>query len=328
MYLYHGYALGVAPLARGGFYQEVSGLQAVCSPASNGGSASAQQEKSNLEGIVSFDSAHTDISWSKELREGKEIYITHASVVIERLNIADKFVADRVVTRLAAEHAPEIPDPRIVMTGSHFDNLRIAGHPVDIEYSDEPHPDESLEATMDEQIKESIYSFGSEHSAQVILHGHGYPTLKAEKKYSFFKNVQGLDESGTGAIKTRGPVVIVPQFGTIYLGENIGFPSHRIISMFRVELENPGIGAITCGTLVARPVPFVTLEEDALRDRYEQAKKKYEFLIDQKYLRGLSSAEIEELRRLESVLDEMDAPYYDQTIRRLHDLSRKEGSHP
>src|SRR5262249_203896 len=66
------------------------------------------------------------------------IHTSYAYSVIEGLNISDVVKADKIVSRLAIYSPPE-DDPRgensFDITGSHFENLRIAGHKFDVKLS-------------------------------------------------------------------------------------------------------------------------------------------------------------------------------------------------
>jgi hypothetical protein len=52
----------------------------------------------------------------------------------------------------------------------------------------------------------------------------------------------------------------------------------------------------------------------------DQARKRYAELIDRKFISTLSSDELTELTRLEELMDEAEAPQYEETIRRLTEI--------
>ena len=137
MYFYHANAL-----ALGGTYvrpfQQVIPTQADCSLPITGGTSTARAEKFNFNDVISFDSAQSDVAGGKETKNGQDVYVSRVSIVIEGLNILNMFMADRIVARLATEHLwcdpkPKDPEPKIITTGCHYDNLRIAGHAVEVE---------------------------------------------------------------------------------------------------------------------------------------------------------------------------------------------------
>src|SRR5262249_25156801 len=123
--------------------QQTIGALASCSLPTSGGTSSASEGKFD-NGLVAFDSARSDLTGSEETRNGNPVYVTGISVVVNGLNVRNMFVADQVVLRVACEHeTPRSPgtgqrrpnwgEPKIITTGCHFDNLKIAGHPVTLE---------------------------------------------------------------------------------------------------------------------------------------------------------------------------------------------------
>ena len=134
MYLYHAHAV-----ALGGILERPSPLtmeaHAPCSLPISGGTSSANAGSFD-NGLVSFDSAQSSITGNAAKRNGDEVYYTGISVVINRLSVGGVFKADQIVARMSCEHIPSKSDePTIVTTGSHFDNLKIAGHSATVAMS-------------------------------------------------------------------------------------------------------------------------------------------------------------------------------------------------
>jgi hypothetical protein len=62
-------------------------------------------------------------------------HTSYATSVVEGLNILDVVTADRVVSRMAiysAEAGDKAGEATFDITGSHFDNLKVAGHKIDV----------------------------------------------------------------------------------------------------------------------------------------------------------------------------------------------------
>jgi hypothetical protein len=57
--------------------------------------------------------------------------------------------------------------------------------------------------------------------------------------------VSSVEKINATEIDTWGPIIRVPQFGTIYLGEVIVSPSQRRVSMLRVEMGSPDLATFT-----------------------------------------------------------------------------------
>jgi hypothetical protein len=95
-----------------------------------GGYAVARAEKYCLEGIFSFESAYTQVAGSVSRKN--RAWTTLATAAVEGLNILDVISADRIVAQIATEHPRDDRFPKVTFIGTQFENLRIAGYPVEI----------------------------------------------------------------------------------------------------------------------------------------------------------------------------------------------------
>jgi len=274
MYFYHADAL-----AMGGAFtrpvQKAIPSQAACSLPTIGGTASCQMDKTDFEGKISFDSVQSGVNGSFD--DQNSYHVTSASVVINNLNILNVIMADQIVARLAARHAPKTPaqlksgeatEPEIITTGCHFSGLRIAGYPVEVEmghdlFASMPTYKHWQDAWAKKGTpRQSISSriMGSDLDApdskepepqhlRDIRQGHkvlsNAGALQSTVLTSFVKSVKGIQGA---EIKTRGPIVVIPQFGTIYLGEVIVSFGQRRVHMMRLELGSPDAGTFIFGS--------------------------------------------------------------------------------
>ncbi|HEX6805494.1 MAG TPA: hypothetical protein VF133_17570 [Terriglobales bacterium] len=90
-----------------------------------GGYMSAHTDGYRLEGILSFESAHTQVAGSISHKTGG--WTTLASAVVEGLNVLNVITADRVVAQIATEHPPDGYIPTVTFVGTHFQNLCVSG---------------------------------------------------------------------------------------------------------------------------------------------------------------------------------------------------------
>jgi hypothetical protein len=122
-------------------------------------------------------------------------YITLATTTVERLNILDVITADAVVSRVTSVYPagdnrqldPKLHKARFYLTGSHFDNLKIAGDPEQLEMKspyasnegflidNNPEP-KHVSLFGQDPVKKPVSQFGTIHfgdveiySAKVIL---------------------------------------------------------------------------------------------------------------------------------------------------------------
>jgi hypothetical protein len=199
-----------------------------------------------------------------ETRNGKIFYVTGVTIVINRLNIRNMFVADKVVTRISGEHDPTAaPESSVITTGSHFENLRIAGHPVTVEMDHKTFVDCPTHAHFHaawKKDKKTIVSrlmgstlksppkAGDPLHLREIYQGFDQQRKAADLKEtvlcSFVQKVNGIEGA---EIDNWGPIIRIPQFGTLYLGEVICCTGHRRVNMFRLQLGSPDCAGITGG---------------------------------------------------------------------------------
>ncbi|HYX54218.1 MAG TPA: hypothetical protein VE783_12255 [Candidatus Limnocylindrales bacterium] len=138
-YLYNASANGLSAEIERPVQQSVP-AQAVCNLSSTGGRGFQRVEKFCLPPFVCFDAAYSEVGGSFD--ECHNIHTTYAWSVIEGLNIADMVTADKVVSRVVS-YSPEEPDGHcnvdgehsFDITGSYFENLRIAGRKIDLDLS-------------------------------------------------------------------------------------------------------------------------------------------------------------------------------------------------
>jgi hypothetical protein len=80
-----------------------------------------------LEGIISYSSAHTQVSGHKS-KKHPGASVTLATSQVDNLNVLNVVTADRVVAQVSTTHFPDYRAPAVTFLGTHFENLRIARH--------------------------------------------------------------------------------------------------------------------------------------------------------------------------------------------------------
>jgi hypothetical protein len=96
--------------------------------------------ETSVEGLISFKAGHTRLIGS-QLKNKKDIFgndhsgwITQSTSVLEGFNVGDVLTADRVVAQVSTEHPLMYGHvPKVTFLGTRFENLRIAGYPVEVE---------------------------------------------------------------------------------------------------------------------------------------------------------------------------------------------------
>lgn len=235
LYLYHAHGHALSGRIQRPF-SEIVDAQAASSLPISGGHGSAAGKDFSHRNLLSFKTANTHVSGSED-SDGN--HTSMVSISVEGLNVMDVVTADRIVARIACHHKPGDDEPSIVISGSHFDNLRIAGTPVTV--------------AIDHDLFQRIDTFDS--------------TLKEIDKNKDFKQ-KALDPFYTGkqlkkparegtllcsCVKSLSDVpgaaqdghwYVVPQFGKVFVGEVVSQYQKRRLTMLRIELGSPIQGTV------------------------------------------------------------------------------------
>jgi len=259
IYLYnaHGYGFG-GRIDRP--FQHVLDVHAGASLPTTGGYEASRRENFRLNEIISYTAAHTVVAGSRNEKDGS--YTTLASSTIEGLNILDMVTADRIVARVASKQLITDDEPTITPIGSHFENLRIAGCPIEVELDtdlfnrfgtfsdfkkayegDQQHRERMQAAFLWGKPKFEVPDFLRERYNWFA--GDKFPESKGIVLCSLvkgFKTCCGEFKDNCGELKVYGNVIDVPQFGKVYLGEVMLKHHEREVTMLRVEMGSPTSG--------------------------------------------------------------------------------------
>jgi len=249
IYLYnaHGYGLG-GRIDRP--FQHVLDVHAGASLPTTGGLEVSRAENYRLNETISYRAAHTMVSGSLDEEDGT--YNTLASATIEGLNILDMVTADRIVAHVASKQRLDDPEPTITPIGSHFENLRIAGCPIHAEL------DNNLFNRFGTftSFKDAYEGNQQVREAMQALFLWGKPKFEVpeflRERYNWFAGDKFPESKGIvlcslvkdiktpcPELRVYGNVIVVPQFGKIYLGEVILKKNEREVTMLRLDLGCP-----------------------------------------------------------------------------------------
>jgi len=118
-------------------------------------------DKFNLEGLITVQSAYTHVSGNRSLKEDKNHgWVTLATSVLEGLNVINVITADRVVSQISTDH-PRVNGhvPHVTFLGTQFENLRISGYPVNVEFNYAicgPRPEDNTPYTQSSAFLERV----------------------------------------------------------------------------------------------------------------------------------------------------------------------------
>jgi len=125
-----------------------------------GGYKSQHSAGYRLEGILSYSAAHSQVAGNPGTKPGQG-WETLSTTVIENLNVLEVVTADRVVGQIITEHPLAGYVPHIHFLGTRFENLRIAGHPVHLDFDSDilgPKPLKDGAYTRDSGLKTRVSS--------------------------------------------------------------------------------------------------------------------------------------------------------------------------
>jgi hypothetical protein len=191
----------------------------------NGGYFSQRLDGYRLESVISFRSAYSHVSGNKSNKPGGG-WNTLTTTVVEGLNVLEVLTADRVVGQTITEHPLEGYMPSISFLGTRFENLRIAGYPVKMEFDYDifgPRPINDLPYVKDAGVVSRV-----SRQYDRILRNKNLPAALQERYNQLSSTLGGSEEvecslvnrvAGLFPGSIFGNVITVPGFGTITLAK-------------------------------------------------------------------------------------------------------------
>src|SRR5579859_766982 len=218
-------------------------VQAGTALPSTGGQHASRVENFRYGGTVSFTAGHSHVSGSEKIEKNKTIHTTLATTAIEGLNILDMVTADRIVTRLASSYESG-DESRILVIGSRFENLRIAGCKIHVEL----HHELALRLDTFAAVRKE---YESNKDFRKMTDDPFEPRKLPAKveahevvRCSLVKELQPPKCPGIVSHGHCGHVLVVPEFGQIYLAEVQFEHGRKTLRMLRVELGSPNGGTL------------------------------------------------------------------------------------
>jgi len=190
--------------------------------------------------------------------------------------------ADRIVARMAVYHSPDHKsEASYDITGSYFENLRIAGYPIDVKlathvfhdhdtYSkvakshqsgktDEWLVGSKLDQLKDDKLEELESNYHALSGMSGLVKEWKKPKRPEDRGSYWFSPANHLDwkaQVGSSEIQGFGSIICIPKFGVIRLAEMIVHQHSRTLRMFRVQMCSSGHGTSDGGTTTGgTPLP-------------------------------------------------------------------------
>ncbi len=272
-YSYHAHAYGFAGQLERPF-RHIIPTQATAALGTTGGQGRHRVEGFRHAGIISFDSAYVEVGGSYD--ECHNQHTSFSSAIIEKLNILDVVTADRVVSRIAV-YSGDMDDKNSEntynITGSHFDNLKIAGHKIDVKLATQVFHENNSHSKLAKKHKAG--ELDDWLLAGKLRHLKSADLAKLEKEYHALEGMAGIVNAWNKPSSSRaidqipfsplnhldikscagqdtelrgfGSIICIPKFGVVRLAELTFHHHHCSLTMLRVDMCSTGTGTGTGG---------------------------------------------------------------------------------
>jgi hypothetical protein len=192
-----------------------------------GGYFSQRAEEYRLESLISIDSSYTHVTGNLDTKPGHG-WTTLVTTVIEGLNVMEIVTADRIVGQIITVHPLKGYVPKVTFLGTRFENLRIAGNPVQV--------DIDINVLGSKPPKDAAYALNADvvgrlEGAFKHLKKHEALPPEVRRRYNQLSSTLGSPQqeevecslvkgvTGNFPGELHGHVITIPSFGTVILGK-------------------------------------------------------------------------------------------------------------
>ncbi len=269
-FFFHGQGVGLGGVITRPFQHLIDSKGAASLPITGGKATAAfgkhlvpdvkDPKSADLPKVVSIEETLTEVQGTLD---PDNVYRTRVSTTVHGLNVRDRVTADLVVSKLLTEHYPGEDEPRISVEGSEIQNLKVDGVPVEVDFHLPLFEEHNTHGKFKRRYEEDA-NFRGQIRKQFLwgdVDGDGIPDF-LEEQYKFTSAQKSLPESkgivpcsvvkgvkGGKGFKAYNHVLVIPDFGKVFLGELLLMKYARRLTMMRFELGSPVAGKIAvCGS--------------------------------------------------------------------------------
>jgi len=207
-----------------------------------GGHFTRFSEVTNVEGLISFEKGKTRVSGSRSAKHGG--WVTLSASIMEGLNSFEVITADRIISQVSTDHPQNDGHyPHVTFLGSQFNNLRVSGFPVALTFNfgicgKRPADDRSY-------LRDTGFLEGIKRQTEKIAKANDLPQDLRVIYDERLKNIEQLisvackggwtndeprivcsliesiGEIPIPGVRSYGHVLVIPEFGSVSLGEII-----------------------------------------------------------------------------------------------------------
>ena len=213
-------------------------VQAPVSLPTIGGHGNSRVENFRVKEFASFKAGYSHVSGSEHQDNEKIFYTTLSTATVEGLNILDVVTADRVVSRVSSFWTNKDREPHFSFSGSHFDNLKIAGCPIRVELKSRLIAQLPKFSDVDAELANNAKF---RKMAQDPFQDGSKIDVKKHNGVILCSLATEISSEAPG-VTAKGHVIYVPHFGKVYLAEVLVEPLRRTLTMIRLVLGSPVAG--------------------------------------------------------------------------------------
>lgn len=265
-FFFHGQGVGLGGVITRPFQQLIDAKGAASLPISGGKSSASSTRHvvpdltdpscKDLPKVVSIEGAATELSGTLD---DDGVYRTRITTTVHGVNVQDVVTADSVVAKLLTEHFPDEEEPRISVAGSEITNLRVAGTPVTVVFNRGLFEDLNTHTKFKNKFDQDA-NFRKQMRQQFLWGDTDEKEIPEflQEQYKFTNAQKSLPESkgivpcsviksvsGGSGFQTFKHVLVIPNFGKLFLGELLLQKNARRLTMMRFALGSPVAGNIT-----------------------------------------------------------------------------------
>jgi hypothetical protein len=243
-------------------FNDLIEVQAASALPDTGGYGSSRSAKFRFREILSFDLAHTEVIGTT--LSSDNTYSTLCKATVEGLNVLEMVTADRIVANLVSTCTPDGNESSIKLIGSYFENLRIAGIPVEVDLAIDVFDKYDTYALLaeayrtDESVRKLFHDIALKeryHAAPPkVARWFSAPSAEDRSELPSQNGVTAVSlvrklTPASSALQSWGHVIYIPGFGTIRLAELGVSAATRTLTMLQIDLGSPVGGNVTASAV-------------------------------------------------------------------------------
>jgi hypothetical protein len=268
-FLYHAHGSAIGGTITQPFKADIASSSATSLPII-GGFGCAKDGPYQLKDVISYESARTYVSG---IQTDDGAYNSVVTCVVEGLNILHVITADAIIGRISSNHK-DGEQPEIIPLGSSFENLKIAGQPVQVDLNHDLFTQNPTHAALlshheggkgnkggAKSTPKARYHWGLDSEkvppalakGMLMEPGAGWSKSKSNGVLhtSLVKQVRPVGTANSAEELPYAYAIYIPHVGNLYLAEVFSSADTKRLTMLRVDLGSPFAGTVALASPVS-----------------------------------------------------------------------------